>query len=666
MKHLEEVIRYTRPLTLLYVEDNDEAREMTIMVLEDFFDNIVIARDGEEGLERFRREKIDLVITDINMPKMDGIELCRRIREEDELIPLVVLSAHNEEDFFIESIEIGVSGYLLKPIDIDRLTALLHRLLQSHRFMFESRANLRLMHTYQQAANLSCIVSKTDPEGVITFVNDAFCDISGYTREELIGQTHRLVRHPDTPRGFYEALWSAIKEEKRVWRGTLRNRSRTGRSYYLDALIMPVTDLDGRILEYISLSHDITDIMHPAKQLQNALRHVQNPLLVYMKLADYDIIEEFYDTATFEMIQSGVAEYLQRLFGTLFEFDRVYSLGNGEYAVIFENPDEAASRREMLDLLRTYQIIIRDDTIDLGTFEYDVSLLMSVVTDREKILESARLGIKQMMRDGRRFLIADGLAERVRRKAGENMATLALVKEAVANDRIVSYFQPIVDNATGEVAKYESLVRLIDGDGNTLSPFFFLDIAKKSNLYHRITALVLERSFAALLWTDREISVNLSLKDAEHHPTRTRILRLLERYKAQASRIVFELLEDENVESHETIRDFIASVKQYGVKIAIDDFGSGFSNYRRLLEYEPDLLKIDGSLIRHLIDRPYARSVVKSIVTFAREQGMKTVAEYVEDPALFEAVKALGIDFSQGYLFGRPGPLAEDSQRSLS
>ncbi|WP_456450662.1 bifunctional diguanylate cyclase/phosphodiesterase, partial [Hydrogenimonas sp.] len=522
---------------------------------------------------------------------------------------------------------------------------------------FESRSNLQLMHTYQQAANLSSIVSKTDTEGLITYVNDAFCTLSGYAPEELLGRTHAVVRHPDTPKKFYEKLWHTIREEKEVWRGIIRNRNKAGKSYYIDALIMPVLDLDGRILEYISLSHDITDIMHPAKQLQSALQHIQNPLLVYMKLADYEIVEEFYDAATFETIQKDVAAYLQRIFGTTFEFDRIYSLGGGEYAFILENPDSEEARQELLGLLRTYQVILREDAIDLGTFEYGVSVLMSVVGEKEKILESAKLGIKQMARDGGRFLVADGLADKVQRTAQENMRTLALVKEAIANGRIVSYFQPIVDNATGQVAKYESLVRLIDGDGNTLSPFFFLDIAKKSNLYRQITAIVLERSFDALLAQDREISINLSVKDIEHKRTRETIVKLLERHKEHAGRVVFELLEDENVESHATIRDFIATIKGYGVKIAIDDFGSGFSNYERLLEYQPDLLKIDGSLIKHILTSPYARSVVKSIVTFAREQGLQTVAEFVEDAEVFEAVRALGIDFSQGYYFGKPAAL---------
>jgi EAL domain-containing protein (putative c-di-GMP-specific phosphodiesterase class I) len=243
------------------------------------------------------------------------------------------------------------------------------------------------------------------------------------------------------------------------------------------------------------------------------------------------------------------------------------------------------------------------------------------------------------------------------RQAAENMKTLSIVKEALASRRIVTYFQPIVENATREISKYESLVRLIDGEGNIRAPFFFLDVSKKGNLYHGITAQVLERSFEALSRCGREISVNLSARDIEHGTTRKKILQLLEKHRKVSHRLVFELLEDESIDDTELIKSFITHVKGYGVKIAIDDFGSGFSNYERLLEYQPDLLKIDGSLIRHLETSAYARSVVKSIVTFAEEQGLETVAEFVENENVFQLVGALGVDYSQGYHFGKPEPL---------
>lgn len=131
----------------------------------------------------------------------------------------------------------------------------------------------------------------------------------------------------------------------------------------------------------------------------------------------------------------------------------------------------------------------------------------------------------------------------------------------------------------------------------------------------------------------------------------------MEKYKQYASRLVFELLEDESIKDFNVVKQFILDVKAYGVKIAIDDFGAGYSNYERLLDYQPDILKIDGCLIRDIETSSYSLSAVKSIVTFAKEQNLQTIAEYIENEAIFKIVKKLGVDYSQGYYFGKPEPL---------
>jgi EAL domain-containing protein (putative c-di-GMP-specific phosphodiesterase class I) len=154
------------------------------------------------------------------------------------------------------------------------------------------------------------------------------------------------------------------------------------------------------------------------------------------------------------------------------------------------------------------------------------------------------------------------------------------------------------------------------------------------------------------------VSINLSALDIEQKSTRENILELLEEHKDFAHLIVFELLEDESVKEFKIIRQFITDVKKYGVRIAIDDFGAGYSNYERLLDYQPDILKIDGCLIRDIETSSYSLSVVKSIVTFAKEQNLQTIAEYIENEAIYNIVKDLGVDFSQGYYFDKPEPIA--------
>ena len=130
MTNIDKTIENSQNLTLLYVEDNKDAREMTSMILEDFFNKIIVAVDGEDGYNKFLNNKIDLVISDINMPKMNGLELCKKIRETDMKIPIIVLSAHSEDNFISESLKYGVSNYLLKPIDIDQLSTIIFQITQ--------------------------------------------------------------------------------------------------------------------------------------------------------------------------------------------------------------------------------------------------------------------------------------------------------------------------------------------------------------------------------------------------------------------------------------------------------------------------------------------------------------------------------------------------------
>ncbi len=190
-----------------------------------------------------------------------------------------------------------------------------------------------------------------------------------------------------------------------------------------------------------------------------------------------------------------------------------------------------------------------------------------------------------------------------------------------------------------------------------LSPFFFLDTAKKGKYYSQIKNIVLNNSFGALRNTDMDISINLSALDIESKHTRDIIFELLEQNKQYSSRIVIELLEDESVKDFKTITTFINDVKVFGVKIAIDDFGAGYSNFERLLDYQPDILKIDGCLIRDIQTNNYSLSVVKTIVSFAKEQNILTIAEYVENEEIFNILKDLGVDYSQGYYFGKPEAL---------
>ena len=120
MKKLDEVIEYSNKLTILYVEDDQASRDMITMILEEFFKEVIVGVDGEDGYNKFLNNEIDIIITDINMPKLDGIALSKKIREKDSDIPILILTAHDEKHFYEESKKYGINNYLLKPIDLEQ------------------------------------------------------------------------------------------------------------------------------------------------------------------------------------------------------------------------------------------------------------------------------------------------------------------------------------------------------------------------------------------------------------------------------------------------------------------------------------------------------------------------------------------------------------------
>jgi PAS domain S-box-containing protein len=656
MDNLEELIVYTKNLTLLYVEDNKEARESTISILEEFFPTIIIGVNGEDGLNKFKENEIDLIITDINMPKMNGLEMIDEVNAIDKNIPILVLSAYNESGYFMESIKVGVDGYLLKPIEIEQFLGVLEKVVEKIKLKKDALKNKNFLTQYKEITDKSAIISIINKDNVITYVNEAFCRVSEYSKDELLGIDYHSILKYRQAQELHNEIWRTIQNDKQIWQGVLKFVSRFGSTYYLKTTIKPILDENNEIIEFIALRDDVTDVMNHKKQLDDALKNSKKPILLYLKLEDFDTVESFYDNVTVEMIQDEVGEYINLNIPEELGFDGVYQLGNGEYALLNEKDICFLDENYFISEVKKFQQKLKEDMVCVGDIDYDMAVMVSLSHGDEQILENAKLGIKKLTSSNQDFIISNDLVQKEYEKAQQNIQTLSLVKNAIANGNIISYFQPIIDNNTKEIAKYESLVRLVD-DGKVLSPFFFLEVAKKGKYYAQITNMVLDNSFLALTHTSVDISINLSALDIEQKSTRDKIFELLEQNKQSASRIVFELLEDENVKDFNTIKEFICQVKKLGVKIAIDDFGAGYSNFERLLDYQPDILKIDGSLIKNITTDSFSYNVVETIIEFARKQNISTIAEFVENEEIFNILKELGVDYSQGYFFGKPEPL---------
>ena len=227
----------------------------------------------------------------------------------------------------------------------------------------------------------------------------------------------------------------------------------------------------------------------------------------------------------------------------------------------------------------------------------------------------------------------------------------------IDNNLVEPYFQAIMDNKNDEIIKYEALMRIFDKDKNIILPNVFIYKAKKCRLYNKLMEILINKIIVYISKYKINVSINLDYVDILNPQIKK---SLLDKIKANniGNYLTLEILESEKVSNFNIVNDFINEVKKYGVKIAIDDFGSGFSNYENILNLDIDYIKIDGSLIKRISEETYL-NLIKSIVLFSKQQNIKVVAEFVSDLKILRYVKNIEVDYSQGYHIGKPMSIQE-------
>ncbi|MBF7054387.1 EAL domain-containing protein [Halomonas sp. KAO] len=339
---------------------------------------------------------------------------------------------------------------------------------------------------------------------------------------------------------------------------------------------------------------------------------------------------------------------------------QLYRMPGDEHAVWLPGTMTDSSLRSMVEALHQALSGLR---VDWRGQELPVQLSLGVASTwrleagQDTLLSSASIALKQARVESRPYVFYDP-AVQVRRNYGRNLAWANRLGEALDEGRVVSYFQPIMDAVSGRVEKFECLVRMLDRNGEVVGPGAFLEVARRSRLYHRLTLTMADRCLVALDETPHEFSLNLSSEDiVDPEISEALLARVAE--SGAGDRLIFEILESEGIDNYTAVSAFIVRAKALGVRVAIDDFGSGYSNFEHLLRLDVDLLKIDGSLVRQLDIDSDAETLIRGIVSFAREMGIVTVAEFVHNAAVLERVRALGVDFAQGACIGMPEPHPE-------
>lgn len=575
------------------------------------------------------------------------------IREKNSNALIFISSFTLEKDDLLKSIELSCSAFLLEQSSFKKLQGQVNSAYKTYK-----KDNIALKSEYFDIANKSMMITKIDRKGDITYVNEKFCEISGYKENELFSKNYSEVFTKKDNERIIKNLLKTISYERKSWEGILKNRIKYGSSYYMKTTIMPIFDENKKIKEFIVFGINISEIMSDRKQLEDDIDANKLSILALVQIDEYPILERFYNYEVINKIEKKFADSLLSKLDNKEIFKKVYFLNNGKYAFLGDFDKYVKSEGNIKKDLDIFVQKVNESILVCDDIEYDLNITLSFSYGKYMLYEDAKHGLENISKTNKFIYDSNDASLRGQKFAKKNMDIIKMVKIALENYNIVTYFQPIINNVTQKIEKYESLVRLIDENYNVISPYNFLQVTKESNYYNKITHRVLSNSFKIIDKINTDVSINLSMLDIEKEETRKFIFSLLDTHKEYSDKIVFELLEDESVKDFSIIKTFIHEVKSRGVKIAIDDFGSGYSSFERLLEFEPDIIKIDGSLVKNIVNDSFSRNIVETIAIFAKKQNIKTIAEFVESKEIYDVLKEIGVDYSQGYYFGKPEALS--------
>jgi diguanylate cyclase (GGDEF)-like protein len=326
----------------------------------------------------------------------------------------------------------------------------------------------------------------------------------------------------------------------------------------------------------------------------------------------------------------------------------VFRLGSDEFALLCDGVDSI----KFESLLHTLIQKTKDRVFKLDDIDVIFTVAIGMSHTSEKLLEHALVALKKAKQNSQSFNL---FTQDISSEQEENIRWYKKLRSAIDNNRIATYYQPLVLNKTKEIAKHEALIRLIDEDGSVVSPFHFLDIAKKSKLSLELTRIVFDQVVKNIKTYGVSISINLSTTDILDTTLNQYMLNTIE--KDNIGRfIVFEILESDGIENYKEVAEFIEKCQRIGCRFAVDDFGSGYSNFEHLIKLNIDILKIDASLIKNLPHDKNSQLLVKHISRFAKNMNIATVAEFVANEQIYNLANELGVTMSQGYYFYEPSP----------
>lgn len=537
----------------------------------------------------------------------------------------------------------------------------------------------KLTMVIEQSTN---IVFITDHNGIIEYVNPVFEQVTGYTREEAVGQNPRILASGDTDDVAYAELWKTILAGH-TWRGDFKNKTKSGTYYWGKGLISPVRGATGEIQHFLAIQENVTEKKEALERevylsnydLQTGLLNRESFIRMMDQemggfgaglLIDIDgfkLVNDRLGYAKGDRILRQLVRRIQEALEERFAKDMwfVGRFAGDQIGVCLRNCNGAAA----LDTGETLRKVVEEDRFADEETRLTVSIGIASYPDHAGktsaflvVLDAALAKAKTLGKNRCRVFNPEDRDEDVASAAFHQKQR---IQSALAMNRFEVWYQPILHLATGKIRHYESLVRMRDSEGRIVLPGAFINAAERYGLIGSIDRAVTGMTIRyqaelAAKGQKTSFSMNLSGKDLGDGGMLDFLRQQIAKTGADPRSLIFEITETAAIQDMDRALDFILALKEIGCRFSLDDFGVGFTSFVYLREMDVDFIKIDGSFIRKLHERRDDRIVVRAITQMAREMGIQTVAEFVETEETLALLHDLGVDYGQGFLIGKPAP----------
>ncbi|KWR75154.1 MAG: diguanylate cyclase [Burkholderiaceae bacterium] len=527
-------------------------------------------------------------------------------------------------------------------------------------------------------------VMVTDLNGVIEQVNPAFTQLTGYTLDEVIGRTPRMLSSGRQGPSFYQEMWSQLRAQGH-WKGEIWNRRKNGELYLEHLSVSSICNQAGECTHYAAIFSDITHRRIAEERLNHLAMH--DPLtdlpnrtlfserlkqaIIRARRASRRVAVLFLDLDRFKMINDTMGHgtgddalrvIAMRLKHAVRESDTVARLGGDEFTIVVEEIEDIRHVAHIAQVL----LDVVGQPIDAAgrsvfvTPSIGISIYPDDGTDQQQLLMQADRAMYEAKQEGKntfRFF-----ATQMTSSAMESMALECELRRALTRREFRLHYQPIYDLGSGRIVSVEALLRWQHPTRGLLSPGAFIDVAEESALIVPIGAWVLReacRQGAAWLRSGFEfgrMSVNVSARQIRHEHFLHDVSDVLSDAGMQPEHLQLELVESMAMTGNGVTELVLGELARRGVGLAIDDFGTGYSSFTYLQTLPVNTVKVDRSFLTAVIERERDGAILRAIVAMARALGLTVVAEGVENIAQLQFLREIGCDRAQGFLLARPGP----------